>query len=146
VAEDAADRVADHVDELRVGDVLADALGDAGVPRQVRVVGRGLTPDSEPLVEPAPVPVHPEVPVQLLDEEVELLGLRHLDLGMEPEVVVDARRPALQAADDDQVREGGVLCAPPRNPAAALAIGGVAIAGARAHRLVGGIVRRLGRS
>ena len=45
------------------------------------------------------VPVGAQRPVQLLDEEVELLRARHRDLGMEVEVVVQARRPALQPAD-----------------------------------------------
>ena len=116
--------------------------GDAGEVGQVRVVGRGLPANREAVVEAAAVPVEPEVPVELLDEEVELLRLRHLDLGMKAEVVVDAGRPALEPADDDQVRQRGVAAAAPGHAPAPLAVGGEALAGAQAHRLVGGIVRR----
>ena len=82
-----------------------DPLGDPLEAGQVGVVRRGLAADLEAAVEAARVPVEAEVPVQLLDEEVELLRLRHLDLRMQAEVVVDARRAALEAADDDQVRQ-----------------------------------------
>ena len=141
VREDPLDRVAHHVEQARVGAVLLDPLGDAVEAGQVRVMGRGLAAHREAVVEAARVPVEAEVPVHLLDEEVELLRLRHLDLGMQAEVVVDARRAALEAADDDQVRHLGVAFAAP--PQAALAVGGVALAGAGAHRLVGGIAGRL---
>ncbi len=56
---------------------------------------------------------------------------------MQAEVVVDARRAALEAADDDQVRQLRVALAAAAE--AAFAIGGVALAGTRAHRLVGGV-------
>ena len=56
---------------------------------------------------------------------------------MQAEVVVDARRAALEPADDDQVRQLRVAFAAPAQ--AALAIGRVALAGTRAHRLVGGV-------
>jgi hypothetical protein len=100
-------------------------------------VGGGLAADREAVVEAAGVPVQAEVPVQLGDEEVQLLRLRHLDFGMQAEVVVDAGGAALQPADDDQVRQLRVAFAPP--PQAALAVGRVALPGTRAHRLVGGI-------
>ena len=119
-----------------------DPLGDALEAGQVRVVRRGLAADLEAVVEAARVPVEAEVPVQLLDEEVELLRLRHLDFRMQAEVVVDAGRAALEAADDDQVRQLRVAFA--AAPEAALAVGRVALAGARAHRLVGGVAGRPG--
>ena len=56
---------------------------------------------------------------------------------MQAEVVVDARRAALQPADDDQVGQLGVALA--AAPEAAAAVAGEALAGTRAHRLVGGI-------
>ena len=104
VAEDPLDRVAHHVEQPGVRAVGADPLGDALVAGQVGVVRGGLAAHLEAVVEAARVPVEAEVPVQLGDEEVELLRLRHLDFRMEAEVVVDARRAALEAADDDQVR------------------------------------------
>jgi len=54
--------------------------------------------------------------------------------------VVDARRAALQPADDDQVGQPRVALAPPTQAAAAVA--GEALAGTRAHRLVGGVMGR----
>ena len=105
MGEDPLDRVADHVEQPGVGAVLLDPLGGALEAGQVRVVGRGLAADLEAVVEAARVPVEAEVPVQLPGEEVQLLRLRHLDFGMQAEVVVDARRAALEAADDDQVRQ-----------------------------------------
>ena len=56
---------------------------------------------------------------------------------MQAEVVVDAGRPALEPADDDQVRQLRVAFAAAAE--AALAVGRVALAGTRAHRLVGGV-------
>src|SRR5918999_4815495 len=58
---------------------------------------------------------------------------------MEVEVVVQARRPALQAADHDQVRQ---RASSRRAPAAApemSPLGGEALACSADHRLVGGI-------
>src|SRR5262249_27398960 len=89
-------------------------------------------------VETACVPVDSQVPVQLLDEEVELLRLRHLDLRMQAEVVVEAGRPALQPADDDQVRQLGAAFA--GAPEAAAAVGVVGPGGPPAHRLGGRMV------
>ena len=54
--------------------------------------------------------------------------------------MVDARRAALEAADDDQVRHRRMRFA--AATPGALAIGGVALAGTGAHRLVGGIGRQ----
>src|SRR4051794_15323202 len=56
---------------------------------------------------------------------------------MQAEVVVDAGRAALEAANDDQVRQLRLGFAPA--PAPALAVGRVALARASAHRLVGGV-------
>ena len=137
MGEDPLDRVADHVEQARVGAVLLDPLRRSLEAGQVRVVRGGLAADLEAVVEAARVPVEAKVPVQLLDEEVELLRLRHLDFRMEAEVVVDARRPALEPADDDQVRQLGVAFA--AFAPAALAISGVAFARTGAHRLVGGV-------
>jgi hypothetical protein len=53
---------------------------------------------------------------------------------MVTEVVVDARRAALQAVDDDQVRHRRVALA--ATAEAAAAIGRLALASACAHRLV----------
>ena len=77
--------------------------GHLEVLRIRRVVGRGLAADLGARVEVAAVPVDPARPVALGDEEVELLRLRHRDLGMQAQVVVQAARAALLRPDDDQV-------------------------------------------
>ena len=105
VGGDPLERVADHVDQLRVGDHRGHALGDALVLGEGGVVGRGLAADPGVGVEVGLVPVEPARPVALLDEEVELLRLRHRDLGVEAEVVVQDARPALLRPDHDQVRQ-----------------------------------------
>ena len=105
VGGDPLERVADHVDQLRVGDHRGHALGDALVLREGGVVGRGLAADPRLGVEVGLVPVDPARPVALLDEEVELLGLRHRDLGVQAEVVVQDAGPALLRPDHDQVRQ-----------------------------------------
>ena len=70
-------------------------------------------------------------------EEIQLLEPRHRDVGVEIQIVVEARRPALEPADDDQVRQLRVAFA--AAAPAALAVGGIALAGTGAHRLVGGV-------
>ena len=140
VREQAVDGVAHHVDQARVDpERLAHALGDSLKARPVRVVGRGLTADGGVRREVAAVPVRAQAPVHVLDEEVELLRARHPDLGMEVQVVVEARGPALEAADHDQVRQRALGAAPPGAPRL-LALGGKALVGAGDHRLVGGIL------
>jgi hypothetical protein len=120
--------------------VLAEALGDSGEARLVRVVRGGLAADGEAIVEAALVPVEAEVPGLLLAEEVELLRLRHLDLRMEAEVVMDAGRAALQPADDDQVGHRRVLATAQGHAPVPLAVGCEPLPGPVAHRLVGGVV------
>ena len=108
VGEDPLDRVPHHVDESRVGAVLVDALGHAVEAGAVGVVRRRLAVDLHAVVEAALVPVEPEVPVLLGGEEVEFLRLRHVDVGMAAEVMVDRGRAALEATDDYEVRQGVV--------------------------------------
>jgi hypothetical protein len=55
--------------------VGVNALGHALEVGEVGVVGGGFAADREAIVEAASIPVQPEIPVELLDEEVELLGL-----------------------------------------------------------------------
>ena len=84
----------------------------------------------------------PELPVELGDEEVELLRPRHRDLGVQVEVVVQARRPALEPADHDQVRQRAVGARPAGAGGRAAALGREALARPRDHRVVGGIAAR----
>ena len=111
---DPVDRVANHVEKLRVGDGLVHALGHPDVLRVGRVVGRGLTPHRGARVEVRAVPVEAAREVALGDEEVELLRLRHRRLGVQAQVVVQAARAALLRADHDQVRERAQLGAATR--------------------------------
>ena len=60
--------------------------------------------------------------------------------------MVDAGRPALEPADDDQVGQRRVAASLARDLAALAAIDRVALAGTGAHRLVGGVGRGLDRS
>ena len=109
VGGDPVDRVADHVEELRVGDDRVHALGNPDVLREGRVVGRRLSPHRRASVEVGPVPVEAAREVPLGDEEVELLRLRHRGLGMQAEVVVEAARAALLRPDHDQVGQRAEL-------------------------------------
>ena len=139
VGEDAIDRVADHVDQPRVADQLCHPLGDAGEAGQVCVVRRALAADRGGAVEVARVPLGPQLPVQLGDEVVELLRARHRDLGVQVEVVVKARRPALQPADHDQVRQRPLPLGAPASALELAPLGGEALVRSRDHRLVGGV-------
>ena len=56
-------------------------------------------------VEVLAIPLEPVLPVALPDEEVELLGRRHRDLGMHAEIEVQPARAALLRPDHDEVRE-----------------------------------------
>ena len=105
VGGDPLDRVANDVDEPDVGHDLGDPLGHAEVLRVGGVVGRRLAAAAGGRVEVARVPLETARVVALGDEEVELLRRRHRDLRMEAQVVVQAARPALLGADDDQVRQ-----------------------------------------
>ena len=106
VGGDPVDRVADHVDEPRLGDDRVHALGDADVLRVGRVVGRRFAAHlglrrrngARYQLEAARV-------VALGDEEVELLRHRHRDLGVQAQVVVKPAGAALLRPDHDQVRQ-----------------------------------------
>mgnify|MGYP005820810127 CR=1 FL=1 len=117
-------------------------LGNAVEAGPVGVVGRRLAVDLHRAVKAILVPVEPEIPVMLGGEEVQLLRLRHVDVGVKAEVMVDRGGAALEAADDDHVRQGGRLAAATRQ--ATVSVRGEALAGARAHGIISRVVGGLG--
>ena len=143
VGEQAVDRVADHVDDSRVGQDGAHPLRDPLEARPVRVVGRGFAAHGRGWIEVRRVPIAAQLPVELGDEEVELLRAGRRHLWMEREVVVKARRPALEAPDHDQVRQRP---APRRAAPHPPAVPREPLVSAGGHSLVGSVAERRRRS
>lgn len=106
VRHQALDRIADQVDQPGVRNDLRRALGRTARVRIERVTGRGFAADREAGVEVRLVPIQASPRIGLLPGEVvELLRIRHLDQRVLAQIVVEARRSALHAADDEQVRQ-----------------------------------------
>ena len=126
VRGDPVDRVADDVDQLGVGDGLGHPLGHAEVLRVGGVVGRGLAAAVGGGVEVTGVPLEPAREVALGDEEVELLRVRHRDLGMQARGSSAGRSSRTSAR---RSRSGSAAAAPRASAAAAGVLAGASMGG-----------------
>ena len=100
---DPVERVAHHVEELRVGEHRVHALRHAQVLRIGRVVGRGLAADRGARSKWLRYQSTPRGQLRSAMKKLSSFGLDIGDLGMQAQVVVKAAGAALLRPDDDQI-------------------------------------------